>query len=122
MASLLSAVPEDAELNVQVHIGYQTKRRKVNRTALKHLQTGLRNLPDSQLQVRTKGANLASDGTIRLHHSASIRLLRAQDGDSQIIGSLLDPSDVLRAMFEAYSTFLGNGKIQETGQPAQEPG
>lgn len=116
VASLLSAVPEDAELNVQVHIGYQTKRRKINRAALKHLQTGLRNLPDSQLQVRTKGANLASDGTIRLHHPASVRLLRAQDGDSQIIGSLLDPSDVLRAMFEAYSTFVGNGKIQEVAQ------
>ena len=122
VSSLLSAVPEDAELNVQVHIGYQTKRRKVNRTALKHLETGLRNLPDSQLQVRTKGANLASDGTIRLHHSASIKLLKAQDGDSQIIGSLLDPFDVLRAMFEAYSTFLGNGKIQETGQSVSEQG
>jgi len=122
VASLLSAVPEDAELNVQVHIGYQTKRRKVNRAALKHLQTGLRNLPDSQLQVRTKGANVAADGSIRLHHSASIRLLKAQDGDSQIIGSLLDPSDVLRAMFEAYATFLGNGKIQETGQQALEAG
>lgn len=112
VASLLSAVPEDAELNVQVHIGYATKRRKINRTALKQLQTGLRNLPDSQLQVKSKGANLASDGTIRLHHPASIRLLRAQEGDSQIVGSLLDPSDVLRAMFEAYSTFVGNGKIQ----------
>lgn len=118
VSSLLSAVPEDAELNVQVHIGYQTKRRKINRTALKQLQTGLRNLPDSQLQVRTKGANVATDGTIRLHHQASIRLLRAQDGDNQIIGSLLDPTDVLRAMFEAYSTFVGNGKIQEVAQLA----
>lgn len=113
VASLLSAVPEDAELNVQVHIGYATKRRKINRAALKQLQTGLRNLPDSQLQVKSKGANLASDGTIRLHHPASIRLLRAQEGDSQIVGSLLDPTDVLRAMFEAYSTFVSNGKIQE---------
>lgn len=113
VTSLLAAVPDDAELNVQVHIGYQTKRRKINRTALKQLQTGLRNLPDSQLQVKTKGANLASDGTIRLHHTASIRLLRAQEGDSQIVGSLLDPTDVLRAMYEAYSTFVGNGKITE---------
>jgi hypothetical protein len=112
VASLLSAVPEDAELNVQVHIGYATKRRNINRTALKQLETGLRNLPDSQLQVKSKGANLASDGTIRLHHPVSIRLLRAQEGDSQIVGSLLDPTDVLRAMFEAYSTFVGNGKIQ----------
>ncbi|WP_374590326.1 N-6 DNA methylase [Aquabacterium sp.] len=47
---------------------------------------------------------------------ADIRLLRAQEGDSQIVGSLLDPTDVLRAMFEAYSTFVGNGKIQEVAQ------
>lgn len=111
--SLMRAVPADAELNVQVHIGYQTKKRKIDRVALKQLETGLRNLPDSQLQVKSKGARLASDGTIRLHHNASIRLVKAQDGDNQLIGTLLDPSDVLRAMVEAYSNFVANGKIQE---------
>lgn len=111
--SLMRSVPADAELNVQVHIGYQTKKRKIDRVALKQLETGLRNLPDSQLQVKSKGARLASDGTIRLHHNASIRLLRAQDGENQLIGTLLDPNDVLRAMVEAYSNFVGNGKIQE---------
>lgn len=111
--SLMRAVPADAELNVQVHIGYQTKKRKIDRVALKQLETGLRNLPDSQLQVKSKGARLASDGTIRLHHNASIRLVKALDGDSQLIGTLLDPQDVLRAMVEAYSNFVGNGKIQE---------
>lgn len=111
--SLMRTVPADAELNVQVHIGYQTKKRKIDRVALRQLETGLRNLPDSQLQVKSKGARLAADGTIRLHHNASIRLVKAQDGDSQLIGTLLDPADVLRAMVEAYSNFVGNGKIQE---------
>lgn len=111
--SLMRAVPADAELNVQVHIGYQTKKRKVDRVALRQLETGLRNLPDSQLQVRSKGARVASDGTIRLHHNASVRLIKTQVGESQIIGSLLDPTDVLRSMVEAYSTFVANGKIQE---------
>lgn len=111
--SLMRAVPADAELNVQVHIGYQTKKRKIDRVALKQLETGLRNLPDSQLQVKSKGARLASDGTIRLHHNASIRLVKSQDGDSQLIGTLLDPVDVLRAMVEAHSNFVANGKIQE---------
>jgi hypothetical protein len=113
VASLMKAVPPDAELNVQVHIGYQTKKRKVDRVALRQLETGLRNLPDSQLQVKAKGAQVAADGTIRLHHNASIRLIKMQDGENQIIGSLLDPTDVLRAMVEAYSTFVANGKIQE---------
>lgn len=109
--NLMRAVPPDAELNVQVHIGYQTKKRKIDRVALRQLETGLRHLPDSQLQVKSKGANLGADGTIRLHHNASIRLIIAQDGDSQVIGTLLDPNDVLRAMVEAYSTFVANGKI-----------
>lgn len=111
--SLMKTVPSDAELNVQVHIGYKTKKRKVDRVALRQLETGLRNLPDSQLQVKSKGARVAVDGTIRLHHNASIRLIKAQDGDKQIISSLLDPADVLRAMVEAYTNFVANGKIQE---------
>jgi hypothetical protein len=111
--TLMKAVPPDAELNVQVHIGYQTKKRKVDRVALRQLETGLRNLPDSQLQVRSKGARVAADGTIRLHHVASIQLIKKQDGKNQIISSLLDPTDVLRAMVEAYTTFVANGKIQE---------
>ena len=111
--SLMKSVPTDAELNVQVHIGYKTKKRKVDRVALRQLETGLRNLPDSQLQVKSKGARVAVDGTIRLHHNASIRLIKAQDGEKQIVSSLLDPSDVLRAMIEAYSNFVANGKIQE---------
>lgn len=112
VASLMKAVPPDAELNVQVHIGYKTKKRKVSRVALQQLETGLRNLPDSQLQVKAKGARVATDGTIRLHHNASIKLIKMQDGDNHIIGSLLDPADVLRAMLEAYSNFVANGKIQ----------
>lgn len=112
VASLMEAVPEDAELNVQVHIGYQTKKRKVDRVALRQLETGLRNLPDSQLAVKSKGARIASDGTIRLHHNASVRLIKTQLDESQIIGSLLDPTDVLRAMIEAYTNFVANGKIQ----------
>lgn len=111
--ALMKAVPEDAELNVQVHIGYQTKKRKVDRVAMRQLQTGLRNLPDSQLQIKTKTGTVAVDGTIRLHHNASIRLIKTQVQDSQIIGSLLDPTDVLRAMVEAHTTFVANGKITE---------
>jgi hypothetical protein len=113
VASLMNAVPADAELNVQVHIGYKTKKRKVDRVALRQLETGLRNLPDSQLQIKSKGARVSADGTIRLHHNASIRLIKTQDGDNQIIGTLLDPADVLRATIEAYTNFVANGKIQE---------
>lgn len=113
VTSLMESVPPDAELNVQVHIGFKTKKRRIDRIALTQLETGLRNLPDSQLQVRAKGGKIGSDGTIRLHHNASVKLIKAIDGDNEIIGSLLDPCDVLRAKIEAYSTLLANGKITE---------
>jgi len=109
---LLQAVPEDAELKVQVHIGFATKKRKVDRVALRELETGLRNLPDSQLEVVAKGQKIGVDGSVRLHYNASVKLIKSQVGDSQIIGSLLDPIDVKRALEEAYNNFVSNGKIK----------
>jgi len=109
--SLINAVPKDVELNVQVHIGYQTKKRKVDRVALRQLEAGLRNLPDSQLAVKAKGARVATDGKIRLHHMASVKLITTQFDENEVTGSLLDPNDVFRAMMEADTNFVANGKI-----------
>lgn len=111
--NMMKGVPGDAELSVEVHIGYKTKKRKVSREGLNQLETGLRNIPDSQLIVRAKNGNKTSDGSIRLHHNASIKLRTIKDGDEVRPGSLLDPADVLRAMQEAYDIFVANGKISE---------
>lgn len=107
----MAAVPADADLRVAVHIGYKTRKKQVSRTALRQLETGLRNLPDSQLLVKSKGASRSVDGSLRLHYSAGVNLIKARDGDLETIGSLLDPTDCLRAMLEAYNVFLANGKI-----------
>lgn len=103
----LKDIPEDADLKVHVHIGYQTRKKKIDRVALKHMEVGLRNLPDSQIQVRAKGQNIGADGSSRLHHVAHVDYLKVADRS----GTLLDPVDVQRAMVEAYSLFLNNGKI-----------
>lgn len=108
---ILESVPKDAELSVQVHIGFTTKKKKIDRVALKNLETGLRNLPDGQLEVFAKGNRISSDGTLRLSYPASIRLFKSQVGESQIIGSLLDTTDVERALKEAYDHFYNNGKF-----------
>ncbi|MCG9060127.1 hypothetical protein LH452_14635 [Laribacter hongkongensis] len=108
---MMETIPEDTELSVQVHIGYKTKKRKVNREALKNIEIGLRNIPDSEISVFAKSVKLGKDGNVRLHHNTSIRLLKVNAGENQIIGSLLDPSDVERAMVEAYNVLLGAGKI-----------
>lgn len=108
---LLAKVPRDAELSVKVHIGFKTKRRSIDRASLRQLERGLRNLPDTQLQVVAKGATKAADGMIRLHHKASVQLMKVRDGESQIMGSLLDPNDVRRAMMDAYTKLKASGKI-----------
>lgn len=110
---VLESVPADAELQVQVHIGYRTNRRSIDRAPLKDLEVGLRNIPDSQLSVRGKGAKKGHDGSVRLHHNASVKLIEAGKKSSRIAGSLLDPEDVLRAMWQAYSTMMADGKIAD---------
>ncbi len=110
---VLQAVPADAELHVQVHIGYKTRKRRVDKTSLRNLEVGLRHLPDSQLSVVAKGGVRSPDGNIRLHHNASVTLIKAQFGESEIVGSLLDPTDALRAMGQAYAVMLADGKIAD---------
>lgn len=110
---VLQAVPADAELHVQVHIGYKTRKRRVDKTSLRNLEIGLRHLPDSQLSVVAKGGVRSPDGSIRLHHNAAVKLIKAQLGESEIVGSLLDPADALRAMGQAYAIMLSDGKIAD---------
>jgi hypothetical protein len=108
---VLRTVPEEAELRVEVHIGYKTKKRQIDRTSLQQLEAGLRNLPDNELTVRGKDGVKTPNGAIRLQHKASVLLTKMQDGDVEVIGSLLDPHDVMRAMYEAYTTMSANGKL-----------
>ena len=48
---------------------------------------------------------------MRLHYPANVLLLKLNQAQEIIIGSLIDPSDMLRAMHEAYLNFVNNGKI-----------
>lgn len=108
---MMAAIPNEADLSVEVHIGYKTRKRGVNRQGLKSLEMGLRNLPDSQIRVKAKDGVKNIDGSIRLQHPASILVREVGEGENKRPGSLLDPTDVLRAMKEAYLVFKSNGKI-----------
>lgn len=95
---LLESVPEGADLDVVVQIGYKLRRRAISREPMKR---ALRNLPDGDIRAVSKSGR-QSGRDIRLSYSA--RVLRQ--------GSLLDPVDVERALREAYDSFGNNGKIQ----------
>jgi hypothetical protein len=93
---LMESIPEGADLEVAVHIGYKAKK-KVSRAPM---QNALRNLPEGEITaVGRNGKQTGKD--IRLSCSASVLK----------VGNLLDPEDVVRALREAYQFFTSNGKI-----------
>lgn len=95
---LLESIPDDADLQVAVHIGYRAKRRRVTRAPM---QQALRNLPEGEITAIGKHGKLTGKD-IRLSYPANI--LKS--------GSLLDPDDVFRALRQAYTHFVKNGKIE----------
>jgi hypothetical protein len=91
---LLTSVPAEAKLEVAVHIGYKTKKPRVSRAPM---QEALRNLPEGE--IRAYGRQGQMSGTdIRLSHKVNILTH----------GSLLDPTDVMRALRETYAHLVSN--------------
>lgn len=95
---LLESIPEGADLDVSVHIGYKTKKRKMTRAPM---QQALRNLPEGEVTAIGKTGRITGND-IRL--SYPVRVLSN--------GSLLDPEDVRRKLRSAYEYFVENGKIE----------
>ena len=94
---LLESVPEGADLEVSVHIGYKA-RKEVSRAPM---QEALRNLPEGEITARGRDGRMTGND-IRLSHRVSV--LKN--------GSLLDPDDVIRALREAHKHMVDNGKIE----------
>lgn len=96
--NLLQSIPEGANLDVSVHIGYKTKKRRVSRAPMQQV---LRNLPDGEITAVGKHGRLTGND-IRL--SYPVRVL--------LTGSLPDPNDVRAKLKAAYDYFVENGKIE----------
>lgn len=97
VSRLLADIPEGADLDVSVHIGYKTKSRRVSRAPMQQV---LRNLPEGEITASGKyGRSRGKD--IRLSYPARI-ITR---------GSLLDPDDAKAKLRDAYDYFVNNGKI-----------
>jgi hypothetical protein len=97
----LRVVPAEAELSVEVHIGYKTRKRRIDRQPLQALERGLRNLGDGELTVVAREGKRAPDGDIRLQQTVAVT----------VNGSLLDPTDVRAKMMAVYRNFVDTGKI-----------
>lgn len=94
---LLDSIPEEAQLEVSVHIGYKSKKRKISR---KPMQQALRNLPEGEIRAIGRDGKM-SGSDIRLSHQVSVLCE----------GRMLNPEDVVRALYGAYTYFIDNGKI-----------
>ncbi|MBZ0164638.1 MAG: hypothetical protein K8H74_18235 [Notoacmeibacter sp.] len=95
---LLRSIPDEADLDVSVHIGYKAKKRRVTRAPM---QRALRNLPEGEITAIGKHGRMTGKD-IRL--SFPVRVLCE--------GSLLEPNDVRAKLKSAYDYFVDNGKIE----------
>jgi len=101
---LIDSVPNEASLEVMVSIGYRAKKRKLQKAFMRELATGLRNLPDGEVTVRTKGGVSKGDDA-RLFQDMGIEKMPGSSG-------LLVLEDVRNQMLEVHRRFLHDGKIQ----------
>lgn len=95
---LLEQLPDGADLEVAVHIGYKSKKRKQTRAPM---QTALRNLPEGEITARGPYGKLTGKD-IRL--SYPVRVLTRN--------SLPDIEDMRAKLRDAYDYFVSNGKIE----------
>lgn len=101
---LIDAVPEEASLEVLVSIGYRARKRKLQKAFMKDLASGLRNLPDGEVTVRTKnGAAKGADA--RIYQDLGVKKIEGGSG-------LLVLSDARDQMLEAHRRLLHDGHIQ----------
>lgn len=110
--ALLNRLPDEADLRVNVSIGFETNKRNLNREMLRDITVGLRNLPDADIQVETTNTKVSRDGTIRLMNKCQIKMIKKSLNGIEQVGSLLDPSDVLTQMMKTFQDFLASGKIR----------
>jgi hypothetical protein len=96
--NLLQDIPQGADLDVSVHIGYKTRKRRLARAPM---QQALRNLPEGEITAIGKSGRMTGND-IRL--SFPVRVL--------CNGSLLEPDDARAKLRDAYDYFVANGKIE----------
>lgn len=94
---LVRSIPDEADLDVSVHIGYKAKKRLVTRAPM---QQALRNLPEGEITAIGKHGTMTGKD-IRLSFPVSVLFN----------GSLLELDDVRKKLKSAYTYFVENGKI-----------
>ncbi len=101
---LLECMPDDAALQVMLHVSYLATSREVDRTSMNHLGVALRNLDDGEVRLRAKDGTVQQDEA-RLKSRMPFRRIRKN-------GSLLELEHVLAQLLETHQRFSADGKIR----------
>lgn len=100
---IIDAMPPDAALDVRVNIGFRSSKRRLQKQAMRDLETGLRNIADGEILVRGKNGEIKGDDA-RLSMDMGVKKI------SEVSG-LLDPADAFRQMQEVHRRFIYDGKL-----------
>lgn len=100
---IIKSIPPEAALEVRVNIGYRSKRRRITKDFMTHIEAGLRNMPDGEIRVRGKNGEVKGDDA-RLFQDMNIRRHSEQS-------ALLDLDHALEQMLEVHHRFLHDGRI-----------
>lgn len=101
---ILEKIPDEAALEVKVSIGFRSTTRRLKKAFMKEIESGLRNLPDGEMRVRSKDGYVKG-GDVRLSQDMPVELTK--DGSS-----LLVLSDALNQMLEVHRRFVEDGRIK----------
>ncbi len=96
--NLLKEIPEGAKLDVSVHIGFKSRKKKISRAPMSQ---ALRNLPEGEITARGKDGKIKGKD-IRLSFPVNVLMN----------GSLIDVNDAKLKFNQAYEYFVTNGKIE----------
>lgn len=103
-SKIVKSTPAEASLEVRVNIGYRSKRRRITKDFMGHIEAGLRNMPDGEIRVRGKNGEVKGDDA-RLSQDMNIRRHSEQS-------ALLDLDHALEQMLEVHKRFLHDGRIE----------
>lgn len=98
---IMSLVDQNTDIEVSIHIKFKQSRLKTLVAADK-AERLFRNIDTDWLTLTGPGGQEKDGKLTRLAHPTEVKK----------IGSLLDPTDVARALFEAYDTFVANRFIK----------
>lgn len=102
---IMQAVPDEAELEVDVKFGFKSKSRKLNRAVLSQIASAARDLPEGQVRAIGKDGKVTGND-LRLQSSMPFDRLRPN-------GTLLDLENTRSQLLKVYHRFVDDGKIPQ---------